>query len=131
MGLPEWNEGIDFSRPGKPTDNAFVESFNGTFRSECLDMPTGSALWKMPDISSKPGDREYNVESSSQGSSANRTLRSRIAKSRSAPRYDVHTQNQLKTKPQPVQIFQALQPAEKLNLNLVQIFSRPFKPAKD
>jgi putative transposase len=26
---------IDFSRPGKPTDNAFVESFNGTFRSDC------------------------------------------------------------------------------------------------
>ena len=29
---------IDFSRPGKPTDNAFVESFNGTFRSECLNI---------------------------------------------------------------------------------------------
>ena len=29
---------IDFSRPGKPTDNAFCESFNGTFRSECLDI---------------------------------------------------------------------------------------------
>ena len=28
---------IDFSRLGKPTDNAFVESFNGTFRAECLD----------------------------------------------------------------------------------------------
>jgi len=28
---------IAFSRPGKPTDNAFVESFNGTFRAECLD----------------------------------------------------------------------------------------------
>jgi putative transposase len=28
---------IDFSRAGKPTDNAFCESFNGTFRSECLD----------------------------------------------------------------------------------------------
>jgi putative transposase len=28
---------IDFSGPGKPTDNAFVESFNGTFRAECLD----------------------------------------------------------------------------------------------
>jgi len=28
---------IDFSRPGKPTDNAFVESFNGTLRSECLN----------------------------------------------------------------------------------------------
>jgi putative transposase len=28
---------IDFSRPGNPTDNAFVESFNGTFRAECLN----------------------------------------------------------------------------------------------
>jgi putative transposase len=28
---------IEFSRPGKPTDNAFVESFNGTFRDECLN----------------------------------------------------------------------------------------------
>jgi putative transposase len=28
---------IDFSRPGKPTGNAFVESFNGTFRTECLN----------------------------------------------------------------------------------------------
>ncbi len=28
---------IDFSRPGKPTDNAFVESFSGTLRAECLD----------------------------------------------------------------------------------------------
>jgi putative transposase len=28
---------IAFSRPGKPTDNGFVESFNGTFRAECLD----------------------------------------------------------------------------------------------
>jgi len=25
------------SRPGKPTDNAYVESFNGHFRQECLD----------------------------------------------------------------------------------------------
>ena len=28
---------IEFSRPGKPTDNAFIESFNGTFRDECLN----------------------------------------------------------------------------------------------
>ena len=28
---------IDFSRPGKPTDNGHIESFNGTFRDECLN----------------------------------------------------------------------------------------------
>lgn len=29
---------IDFSRPGKPTDNAFIESFNGSLRDECLNV---------------------------------------------------------------------------------------------
>lgn len=28
---------LDFSRPGKPTENAFVEAFNSKFRSECLN----------------------------------------------------------------------------------------------
>jgi len=28
---------LDFSRPGKPTDNAYIESFNGRFRQECLN----------------------------------------------------------------------------------------------
>src|SRR3546814_11140567 len=28
----------DFSRPGKPTDNAYIESFNGSFRDECLNL---------------------------------------------------------------------------------------------
>jgi len=28
---------LDFSRPGKPTDNAFVQSFNGRLRDECLN----------------------------------------------------------------------------------------------
>ena len=28
---------LDFSRPGKPTDNPFIESFNGSFRDECLN----------------------------------------------------------------------------------------------
>lgn len=28
---------LDFSRPGKPTDNAYIESFNGKFRAECLN----------------------------------------------------------------------------------------------
>jgi putative transposase len=28
---------LDFSRPGKPTDNAFIEAFNSKVRSECLN----------------------------------------------------------------------------------------------
>jgi putative transposase len=28
---------INFSRPGKPTDNAYIETFNKTLRTECLD----------------------------------------------------------------------------------------------
>ena len=28
---------LDFSRPGKPTDNPYIESFNGSFRDECLN----------------------------------------------------------------------------------------------
>jgi putative transposase len=29
---------LAFSRPGKPTDNPFIESFNGGFRDECLNV---------------------------------------------------------------------------------------------
>jgi putative transposase len=40
--LDKWacenNVRLDFSRPGKPTDNAFIESFNGSFRDECLNV---------------------------------------------------------------------------------------------
>jgi putative transposase len=33
-----WNKvQLDFSRPGKPTDNAFIESFNGRVRQELLN----------------------------------------------------------------------------------------------
>ena len=28
---------LDFSRPGKPTDSAFIEAFNGRLRAECLN----------------------------------------------------------------------------------------------
>jgi transposase InsO family protein len=28
---------LEFSRPGKPTDNAYIESFNGRLRAECLN----------------------------------------------------------------------------------------------
>jgi putative transposase len=38
MDLWAYTNGVilDFSRRGKPTDNAAIESFNGRFRSECL-----------------------------------------------------------------------------------------------
>ncbi len=29
---------LDFSKSGKPTDNTLIESFNGSFRDECLNM---------------------------------------------------------------------------------------------
>lgn len=39
--LNEWAQehgvGLEYSRPGKPTDNGFVESFNGKLRDECLN----------------------------------------------------------------------------------------------
>ena len=28
---------IDFSRPGRPTDNGLIEAFNGRLRAECLN----------------------------------------------------------------------------------------------
>ena len=28
---------LDFIRPGKPTENGYIESFNGKFRDECLN----------------------------------------------------------------------------------------------
>jgi putative transposase len=39
MDLWVYQHGIalDFSRPGKPTDNAFFEAFNGRFRAKCLN----------------------------------------------------------------------------------------------
>ena len=52
---------LDFSRPGKPTDNAFIESLNGKFRAECLN-----AHWflSLEDARSKMEDwrRHYNEE---------------------------------------------------------------------
>lgn len=39
LDLWAWTHSVilDFSRPGKPTDNAFAESFNGRVRAECLN----------------------------------------------------------------------------------------------
>jgi len=39
--LDQWaylnNVELDFSRPGKPTDNGLIEAFNGRLRQECLN----------------------------------------------------------------------------------------------
>ena len=52
---------LDFSRPGKPTDNAFIESLNGKFRAECLNahwfMSLEDARQKMEDWR-----RDYNEQ---------------------------------------------------------------------
>ena len=41
VALDQWACGqgvtLDFSRPGKPTDHALIESFNGSLRDECLN----------------------------------------------------------------------------------------------
>jgi len=40
--LDQWAYGhgvtLVFSRPGKPTDNPYIESFNGSLRDECLNL---------------------------------------------------------------------------------------------
>ncbi len=51
---------IDFSRPGKPTDNAFCESFNGTFRAECLDTNWFQGLLEAKQLI-EAWRQEYNV----------------------------------------------------------------------
>jgi putative transposase len=35
---------LDFIRPGKPVENAFIESFNGRLRDECLNMHQFASL---------------------------------------------------------------------------------------
>ena len=52
---------LDFSRPGKPTDNAFAESFNGKVRAECIDQ---NWFLTLDDARSKceAFRREYNEE---------------------------------------------------------------------
>jgi putative transposase len=52
---------LEFSRPGKPTDSAFVESFNGHFRQECLDQHWFASLEEARQII-EAWRIEYNTE---------------------------------------------------------------------
>ena len=52
---------INFSRPGKPTDNAFIESFNGRLRQQCLNQNWFLSLEDAQDKLEKRR-RHYNKE---------------------------------------------------------------------
>jgi putative transposase len=54
---------LDFSRPGKPTDNAHVEAFHGSLRRECLSQHWWSSpeevqrtldAWRVDDNNVRP-----------------------------------------------------------------------------
>lgn len=63
--LDQWcyQNGIDlyFIKPGKPTENGFIESFNGTFREECLNT---NWFWSIQEaqIIIERWQKEYNEE---------------------------------------------------------------------
>ena len=52
---------LDFSRPGKPTDNAFIEAFNGRFRQECLN-ENWFLSWEDAEEKVESSRRHYNGE---------------------------------------------------------------------
>jgi putative transposase len=41
---------LDFIRPGKPVENAYIESFNGRIRDECLNMNEFGSLREAQDV---------------------------------------------------------------------------------
>jgi hypothetical protein len=50
---------IDFSRPGKPTDNAYIETSYGSFRDECLNLHWFAAIGEARRVI-EAWRREYN-----------------------------------------------------------------------
>jgi putative transposase len=52
---------LDFIRPGKPVENAYIESFNGRLRDECLNT---HLFWDIPDAQEKLSrwQKDYNEE---------------------------------------------------------------------
>jgi putative transposase len=51
---------LAFSRPGKPTDNAYIESFNGSFRDECSNLHWFLSL-EDAKIKAENWRRDYNL----------------------------------------------------------------------
>ena len=61
---------LDFSRPGKPSDNAFIEAFNHRLRQECLnaswflsmaDARQRIEAWRIDDNQSRPHSSPGNL----------------------------------------------------------------------
>ena len=48
---------LDFSRPGKPSDNAFVEAFNSRLRQECLN-----AAWFLSMADARQRIEEWRID---------------------------------------------------------------------
>ena len=63
--LAEWAEEhrieLEFSKPGKPTQNSYVERFNRTYRDEILNMYVFRTLNEVREITEN-WIREYNEE---------------------------------------------------------------------
>ena len=65
LALAQWAEKhevmLDFIKPGKPTQNAFIEHFNRTYRTEILDFHLFRTLNEVREITER-WMREYNSE---------------------------------------------------------------------
>ncbi len=63
--LVEWAEDnaveLEFIRPGKPTENSYIERFNRTYRTEILNMYVFKTLSEVRDLTEK-WMKEYNDE---------------------------------------------------------------------
>lgn len=61
--LDEWayrrGVALDFIRPGKPVENAFIESFNGRLRDECLNVYSFESIAHAQDLI-ETWRRDYN-----------------------------------------------------------------------